>query len=1644
MIDTPSKESPKNLGDIDHKSSSTTSILSEQFHIVTIPSGLIQKINEKSKNHQVTNEHLVMAVYVLFCKTLLQEEQITMIIESIGGCCSTNFQLTEAVTNSKRVLMTYILDVMTNATVSKSASETSLIEDVTEQAPIFTLNFNLIKRNKIKLAKDRSYKQLILYYNDDKLYFNFPKLETLKEKAYFSTVFLQILNTIVDNDDSPYIYKDYLPVIEQDFLINQFNNTKIEHSSTDLLQEDFEKVYLDYQDKIAVVNNDTKISYKTINALAVNLSMQIHEKFVVNGETPIGVLAKSGYKAVAAILGTLKAGCYYVPIDPSHPIDRQLYIMKSAGINNILADDEYEEIKGKVKNYILIETDSHVETRSNRNVRKPSVSELAYIIYTSGSTGNPKGVMIEHRSIVSLVRAINTQFKITSRDVILQLSSLCFDLSVYDIFGALSVGATLVQPKLTDLIDPLKLASILEKEGVTFWSSVPSTIKLLIDGLILHEEQRQFPLVRTIFLSGDWIPLDLPQKIRKFFPNALIMSLGGATEATVWSNAFAIDEVKSNWISIPYGYPLKNNTFYVLDEDNNLLPRGVVGELCIGGLGVARGYKDEPIKNKKAFIQNPYLTGTHTRLYRTGDLGRMNIDGYLEILGRKDNQVKIRGFRIELGEIEEKLLRHSGIHSVVICAGDFKSSEKELAVFYIENKDANLSSKELKNYLSKYLPDYMLPTYYCAIDTLPKNTNDKIDRNQLISHLKDKLSNKSTAVFDHGFYKIWYRLLGSKDNIKAQSFIEAGGNSLIAMQMLSEIKRIYSVSLSISQLMSLATAKEISEYIDDCLQNKESKASEIKLPSTRALKGLTLSYFIGESDILPFGGFVASSLHEFEINKSVVGNLKNAVNLLIQLNPILRSFINHQTREWETLSKVDHYDVPIIEYNNPIDEANIEAFYDSRKTIRDKCNTSSWPLFDIKLHVINKERFILRCQFALALLDGVSLDTFFSQLDTLVSQNGPAKISSIQSNYFSYLSALEVFKTKPRYQQGKQYWLKKMKVLADAPNLPMLKSTDQDVKSARGLTNKSLIIPKRDWKTLKASAESFGLSESMLLYTVFCLIIRNVTGEHRFTINVLLYNREPLLEHVEEILGNFSSTFLFDTTLYKDESFVHNVKETQGQQLSELAYATFDGTEVLKERNIYKKDFSVTMPVVFTSMLNMNTHQLENLKSSHIEVHTPYVFLDCLVREINSELQVSWAVREELFAEGFFDSMLADMQSILLKLSMDPKSWSDKDSIIMRCKEIEKITGKKIKSNTLDNISNNTTANHKILDTYKVQRVVKEIFQTSLSLGAVNLSDSFLELGGSSLSAVQIIAGIRKEFDINIPISYLAEGASIHDIVKVISNPLPKAHDNLIKLFTGKLTNQPSIFLIHAIGGGVLSYQNLSKALDVLDRNIYAIQAKGLTDGRVPSSNMTQMAKTYIELIKSVQSTGPYTVTGWSFGGLVAYEIARQLSNAGEDVQLVMIDTTYPKKGQNLSLAEGQIFQGFTADLEGYFRCDSLWESSMATQLLEENLFLLLKKIKAAKLAINLNDIEILKQLYTVYHANYLATEHYQISPIDLKFTMIAAQDSDAKFGWESHPNMEMYTITGDHYSIFSEHVTYLANKLKLIFSKKQVEINEQ
>ncbi|MET3134822.1 pyochelin synthetase [Oxalobacteraceae bacterium GrIS 1.11] len=579
-------------------------------------------------------------------------------------------------------------------------------------------------------------------------------------------------------------------------------------------------------ERLAVWSSERQLDYAQLLRRSAEVEQWLTQFNLVPGRL-VGVIMHKGWQQIVAILGILRAGAAYLPIDPGMPPARIASILHSAGVAQILTTQDVASqdfmVADASRNHLCVDQ-LHGLSSAPEWQKRNCPGDLAYVIYTSGSTGNPKGVMIAHSNVTNLVSDIHARYKISANDVLFGISSFTFDLSVFDIFGALFAGATLVLPdhdKLTDVGHWLTLAT---QTGVTIWNSVPAIVQMLLDEASGNQGLPRS--LRHILMSGDRIPVTLPKSIRAQHDAVEIHSLGGPTETTVWNIYFPIDELDANWVRIPYGKPNSNNRYYILDQNLRNCPDWVNGELFAAGSGNSMGYWEDPKRTAESFF---YHVGLQEHLYRTGDTGCFLPNGNIDISGRSDFQIKLNGFRIEAGEIETLISRTPGVRdcAVVLIQNGVSQS---LVAYITQCSNQAVECATIASLLNAQLPTWMVPHHFILIENLPLTGNGKVDRKALsnrplipVAAIDNKASITQAVVVETGLSEriaaIWHRFLPLFTGDNSQDFYLVGGDSLIMARVAGAFRKEFGMRVSLGDLSRLRTILDQAIFLQGKLQS---------------------------------------------------------------------------------------------------------------------------------------------------------------------------------------------------------------------------------------------------------------------------------------------------------------------------------------------------------------------------------------------------------------------------------------------------------------------------------------------------------------------------------------------------------------------------------------------------------------------------------------------------------------------------------------------------------------------------------------------------------------------------------------------------------------------------------------------------------
>jgi amino acid adenylation domain-containing protein len=632
--------------------------------------------------------------------------------------------------------------------------------------------------------------------------------------------------------DSSKRISDYAMVKAQETqeLLQSFNHTRRDYAQSNWVHELFEAQVEKSPDSIAVVFEDERLTYRELNQRANQLAHYLRQQGV-QPETIVALCMERSIEMVVGILGVLKAGGAYLPIDPDSPSERRHFLLDDAQADLVLTQDKLRlSFAGRTDEIFCLDSEwDKLLDQSDENPQyRVRGRQAAYVIYTSGSTGTPKGVVNVHRGLLNRLQWMQDAYRLTDVDRVLQKTPFTFDVSVWEFLWPLISGACLVVARPGGHRDGAYLVQVIQSQRITTLHFVPSMLEVFLR----ESEVERCATLRQVFCSGEALSYELQQR---FFDrsSAALHNLYGPTEASIDVTAWECRRDGDRSV-VPIGRPIANTQIYILDLHLNPVPIGVVGELHIGGMGLARGYLNRRELTAQKFVANPFSDQPGARLYKTGDLARYLPDGNMEFLGRIDNQVKIRGFRIELGEIECVLAQHPAIQQAVLLAREDAPGDKRLVAYIVAAAGSNPSGNDLRSFLQPKLPDYMVPSAFVFLDSLPLTPNDKLDRKALPApdHRRPALDDAFVAPrnpVEAILANIWAEVLKLEKVGIHDNFFYLGGHSLMATQVISRVRNAFSIEVPLRQIFDAPTIAEMAAIITD---NHLKRANAPKLART--------------------------------------------------------------------------------------------------------------------------------------------------------------------------------------------------------------------------------------------------------------------------------------------------------------------------------------------------------------------------------------------------------------------------------------------------------------------------------------------------------------------------------------------------------------------------------------------------------------------------------------------------------------------------------------------------------------------------------------------------------------------------------------------------------------------------------------------
>ena len=1027
-----------------------------------------------------------------------------------------------------------------------------------------------------------------------------------------------------------------IPNEERLKLLGEWNETSRAYPHDRCVHELFELQVARTPDAIAIVFEDQKLSYAELNARANQLAHELRARGV-GPEVLVGISMERSIDMVVAVLGILKAGGGYVPLDPSYPQERLAFIINDAGVSVVITQQDFAEI----------------ESHSTENLPNlASAGNVAYVIYTSGSTGRPKGVQVCRGSLTNCLSAFQQEPGLSANDVVLAITNISFDIATLELLLPLISGARLVVGSRALALDGEQLAAKLDESEVTMMQATPATWRLLIDS---GWQGRKGVKVLS---GGEALGRELADSLAT--RTAAVWNGYGPSETTIYST---LTKVAQGAVTIGRG--IANTQVYVLDEQQNVLPIGCTGELYIGGEGLARGYLQRPELTAEKFIPNPFGGERGARLYRTGDEVRFLADGTLEFFGRIDHQVKLRGYRIELGEIEAVLEQHESVKACVVLAREDVAGDKRLVAYVVAERE---SVDEWRQHLRQKLPDYMVPSSFLVLDQLPLTPNGKVDRRALPApdqsariHAKEFVGPRTPV--QEILTGIWREILRVKEVGIHDSFFELGGHSLLGTQVISRVREAFQIELPLRRLFEAPTINQLAACVEGAIRSGQLPASfsvmrvsrDEELPLSFAQQRLWLLDKL-EPNNPSYNMATAVRLH----GQVQVDALEQALNQIVARHETLRTtFAVRGGEPVQVVAEPTAMCVEVIDLSG-LDESPRRE--DLTRAMKDEAQRpfalASESLLRVKVVRLGDEEHVLLITMHHIVSDAWSMKIFVRELAKLYEAcvNGEtAALPELPVQYADYASAQRRWLSGEVLDAHLAYWEKQLVGELPVLDLPLdhVRPPVQTFRSER----RRLRLSKEITEDLKKLSRSERATMFMTLLAAFKALLHYYSAQEDIIVGTPIAGRNHA--QVESLIGCFLNTLVLRTDLSGNPSFTELLGRVKDVALGAYAHQELP-FELLLERLQPVRDLSKTpLFQVMFNLLNVPESQISLPGLTLETMATPDVGakfdLTVYAFEEEESLRFTFVYNADLFEGTTITQMVECFQVLLAAIARHPE-----------------------------------------------------------------------------------------------------------------------------------------------------------------------------------------------------------------------------------------------------------------------------------------------------------------------------------------------------------------------------------------------------
>ena len=1184
-----------------------------------------------------------------------------------------------------------------------------------------------------------------------------------------------------------------LTELEQQQMLVEWNHRSVPVPNV-CLHQLIEAHAITQPDAIAVVWENTRLTYGELNARANQLAQYL-QKVGVGPEVIVGICVERSLEMIVALLGVLKAGGAYLPLDPNYPAERLQHMLSDAAAPVLLTQQHLKSQISNLKSHIIY-LDTDWERLAKESKESPvsivTPDNLAYVIFTSGSTGKAKGVQVTHRSVVNAYAAWEDAYQLSSLGSHLQMASFSFDVFTGDVTRALCSGAKLVLCPTELLLESELLYQLLQRENLAAAEFVPAVIRPLLEWLERSGQRLDF--MKLLVIGSDVWQMEEYRRLQQVCgAQTRVISSYGVTEATIDSTYFeALAEPLNDGI-VPIGRPFANTQIYVLDARQNPVPIGVEGELYIGGAGVARGYLQREELTAEKFIEigrvgdresggkknllispSPHLPLLPSRLYRTGDRARYRADGTLELLGRADNQVKLRGYRIELGEIEAALLQHPVVSECVVIVREDEPGDQRL-IAYWTTTDKDVASSELRQHLKALLPDYMIPAAFVVLLSWPLTPNGKVDRRAL--PVPDGLLTPTTAHYvaprtpiEETVAQIWAGLLRLPQIGMHDNFFELGGHSLLATQIVARLRDAFRLEIPLRILFEMPTVAGLAAGIVSTIQTGRGQQAQsirpapgyAKSPQSCAQQRL---WFLDQFD-------PGNSVYNLPVVLRVTGSLdsfllEQSLNEIIQRHDLLRTtFALQQDEPMQIISPILHLPLAQVDLTAlPEPERQAAAEQLALAAAQEPFDLQQGPLLRVMLLTLREDEAFLLIVFHHIISDGWSVGNFLRELGALYDAklNGTApSLPTLPIQYADYARWQQAWLQSESYQKQLAYWKQH---LASAPPLLALPTDKPRPKQQQYRGHQlSMLLPQDLADELRTFSRQHATTLFMTLLAAWQTLLARYSGQDQIVVGTPIAGRTQV--ETESLIGFFVNTLALRGDLSGDPTFEELLQRTRECALGAYAQQELPFEKLVEElqpdRSLsYAPIFQVMFalqnaPMVATHWANL---QLEPIK---LPTQTAKFDLSLDMMEAPDGLHAWFEYDTALFEAETMARMQIYFRLLLETIVQYPHA---------RLSELPAPPINHEAARTAlplrPRVSFPAQSDYAAPRT-ATEEIIAEIWATALRQRQVGRHDDFFALGGHSLLAAKVMARLRDAFALQFPLRLMFESSTIAALAEAI------------------------------------------------------------------------------------------------------------------------------------------------------------------------------------------------------------------------------------------------------------------------------------